>query len=67
MHVKCRTRVRRSLTLVARSRSDARPDFRSGRAKLLGGDPPAGGPRKEAAQRQGRSGEASVLRQRCLV
>eukprot|EP00959_Pyramimonas_sp_CCMP1952_P081704 1706836-Pyramimonas_sp.AAC.2 len=35
---------------VARSRSDARPDFRS----PGGGDPPAGGPGKEAAQRQGR-------------
>eukprot|EP00976_Prorocentrum_cordatum_P042996 871475-Prorocentrum_minimum.AAC.1 len=37
---------------VARSRSDARPDFRSGRSETdysvlywdLGGDPPAGGP-----------------------
>eukprot|EP00976_Prorocentrum_cordatum_P100563 1192277-Prorocentrum_minimum.AAC.4 len=46
---------------VARPRSDARPDFRSDRAKrdpgsrpgrsssweILGGDPPAGGPGKE--------------------
>eukprot|EP00976_Prorocentrum_cordatum_P112605 1195563-Prorocentrum_minimum.AAC.5 len=42
---------------VARSRSDARPDFRfqvrPSEASLLGGDPPAGGPGKEAAQRQG--------------
>ena len=40
---------------VARSRSDARPDsFPSEkRERLLGGDPPAGGPGKEAAQRQG--------------
>eukprot|EP00976_Prorocentrum_cordatum_P106326 1194427-Prorocentrum_minimum.AAC.1 len=34
---------------VARPRSDARPDFRSVRAKRS----PAGGPGKEAAQRQG--------------
>eukprot|EP00976_Prorocentrum_cordatum_P073101 1180959-Prorocentrum_minimum.AAC.3 len=41
---------------VARPRSDARPDFRSERSEassLLRGDPPAGGPGKEAAQRQG--------------
>eukprot|EP00976_Prorocentrum_cordatum_P103963 1193674-Prorocentrum_minimum.AAC.4 len=40
---------------VARPRSDAQPDFRSvraKRAKLLGGDPPAGDPGKEAAKRR---------------
>eukprot|EP00976_Prorocentrum_cordatum_P009860 197183-Prorocentrum_minimum.AAC.1 len=50
------TRIHHGQTFldVARPRSDARPDFSSVRARrALGGDPPAGGPGKEAAQRQG--------------
>eukprot|EP00976_Prorocentrum_cordatum_P018854 382390-Prorocentrum_minimum.AAC.1 len=53
---------------VAQPRSNARPDFRSVRAKrggegdrLLGGDRPAGGPGKEAAQRQGKQFRAIFI------